>query len=123
MHEAVEVLFDRVPLSEVNFFIVVITVQQQSGGNLSEALSNLAVVLRNRKKMKAKVKALSAEAKASALIIGSLPVFVAAAVSVVSPAYLTPLITTSGGMIALGVAGGMLALGTFVMNRMIQFDY
>ena len=90
---------------------------------MSEALSNLAVVLRNRKKMKAKVKALSAEAKASALIIGSLPVFVAAAVSVVSPAYLTPLITTSGGMIALGVAGGMLALGTFVMNRMIQFDY
>lgn len=123
MAEAVDVLFDRVPLSEVNFFIVVINVQQQAGGNLSEALSNLATVLRNRKKMKAKVKAMSSEAKASALIIGALPVFVIVAVSVVSPTYLSPLFTTSGGMICLGVAAGMMALGTFIMNRMIQFDY
>ena len=123
MYEAVEVLFERVPLPEVNFFIVVITVQQQSGGNLSEALSNLATVLRNRKKMKAKVKAMSSEAKASALIIGALPVFVIGAVSLVSPSYLAPLVTTSGGLICLGVAGSMMAMGTFVMNRMIQFDY
>ncbi len=66
MTEAVQVLYDRVPLPEVNFFVVVITVQQQAGGNLSEALGNLARVLRNRKKMKAKVKAMSSEAKASA---------------------------------------------------------
>jgi tight adherence protein B len=123
MAEAVEVLFDRVPLAEVNFFIVVITVQQQSGGNLSEALSNLAIVLRNRKKMKAKVKAMSSEAKASAMIIGALPVFVIGAVSVVSPTYLTPLFTTSGGMICLGIAVVMMMTGAFVMNRMIQFDY
>lgn len=123
IQEAVEVLFERVPLAEVNFFIVVIAVQQQSGGNLSEALGNLAVVLRNRKKMKAKVKAMSSEAKASAIIIGALPVFVAGAVSVMSPQYLTPLITTNPGLICLGVAGLMLAAGTFVMNRMIQFDY
>jgi tight adherence protein B len=123
MAEAVPVLFDRVPLSEVNFFIVVITVQQQSGGNLSEALSNLAIVLRNRKKMKAKVKAMSSEAKASAMIIGALPVFVVGAVSVVSPNYLAPLLSTSAGMICLGVAAGMMMAGAFVMNRMIQFDY
>ncbi|SDG60954.1 type II secretion system F family protein [Pelagibacterium luteolum] len=123
MAEAVEVLFDRVPLPEVNFFIVVITVQQQAGGNLSEALTNLANVLRNRKKMKAKVKALSAEAKASAIIIGALPVLVAAAVSVISPTYLSPLFTTSGGMVALGAAGLMLVTGIFIMNRMIQFEY
>ncbi|WP_417583951.1 type II secretion system F family protein [Pelagibacterium sp.] len=123
MAEAVPVLFDRVPLAEVNFFIVVITVQQQSGGNLSEALSNLAIVLRNRKKMKAKVKAMSSEAKASAMIIGALPLFVIGAVSVVSPNYLAPLMTTSVGMICLGVAAGMMMTGAFVMNRMIQFDY
>lgn len=123
MAEAVPVLFDRVPLSEVNFFIVVITVQQQSGGNLSEALSNLAIVLRNRKKMKAKVKAMSSEAKASAMIIGALPVFVIGAVSVISPGYLAPLFTTSIGTICLGVAAGMMMTGVFVMNRMIQFDY
>lgn len=123
MAEAVPVLFDRVPLSEVNFFIVVITVQQQSGGNLSEALSNLAIVLRNRKKMKGKVKAMSSEAKASAMIIGALPVFVIGAVSVISPGYLAPLVTTSVGNICLGVAAGMMMTGVFVMNRMIQFDY
>ncbi|WDR06769.1 type II secretion system F family protein [Devosia rhodophyticola] len=123
MTEAVSVLLDRVPLSEVNFFVVVITVQQQSGGNLSEALTNLARVLRNRKKMKQKVAAMSAEAKASAIIIGALPFVVAGLVSLVSPQYLTPLWTTFLGQIWSGVALLMLSLGVFVMNRMVQFDF
>ncbi|MCD7058874.1 type II secretion system F family protein [Pelagibacterium xiamenense] len=123
MTEAVEVLFDRVPLPEVNFFVVVITVQQQAGGNLSEALSNLARVLRDRKKMKGKIKAMSSEAKSSAMIIGALPLFVIAAISVVSPSYLVPLWTTSGGLVALGGAVCMLAMGIFVMYRMVQFEY
>lgn len=123
MTEAVTILLDRVPLAEVNFFVVVITVQQQAGGNLSEALGNLAKVLRNRKKMKQKIKAMSAEAKASAGIIGSLPFVVGGLVSVVSPAYLGPLFFTPLGHIWLGVGIFMLAVGVFVMNRMIQFDY
>ena len=123
MTEAVTILLDRVPLAEVNFFVVVITVQQQAGGNLSEALGNLAKVLRNRKKMKQKIKAMSSEAKASAGIIGSLPFVVGTLVSVVSPAYLGPLFFTPLGHIWLGVGIFMLALGIFVMNRMIQFDY
>ena len=123
MTEAVVVLLDRVPLAEVNFFVVVITVQQQAGGNLSEALGNLAKVLRNRKKMKQKIKAMSSEAKASAGIIGSLPFVVGTLVSVVSPAYLGPLFFTDLGHIWLGVGVVMLAMGVFVMNRMIQFDY
>jgi tight adherence protein B len=122
MHEAVLVLYDRVPLPEVNFFVVVITVQSQSGGNLSEALSNLARVLRNRKKMKQKVKAMSSEAKASALIIGSLPFIVAFLVSLTTPTYLLPLIDTQIGQICLGVAAILMFLGGFIMNRMIQFD-
>lgn len=123
MTEAVTVLLDRVPLPEVNFFVVVITVQQQAGGNLSEALGNLAKVLRNRKKMKQKIKAMSSEAKASAGIIGSLPFVVGTLVSLVSPAYLAPLFTTLIGNIWLGVGFIMLSAGIFVMNRMIQFEY
>jgi tight adherence protein B len=123
MTEAVGVLLDRVPLPEVNFFVVVITVQQQAGGNLSEALSNLAKVLRNRKKMKQKIKAMSSEAKASAGIIGSLPFVVGTLVSLVSPAYLGPLFFTPIGQIWLGVGIIMLVAGIFVMNRMIQFNY
>lgn len=122
MTESVQILLDRVPLPEVNFFVVVISVQQQAGGNLSEALGNLARVLRNRKKMKQKVAAMSSEAKASAGIIGSLPVFVSIMVSVVSPEYLSPLISTPIGNLWLGVAALMMCLGAFVMNRMIQFE-
>ena len=123
MTEAVGVLLDRVPLAEVNFFVVVITVQQQAGGNLSEALSNLAKVLRNRKKMKQKIKAMSAEAKASAGIIGSLPFVVGILVSITSPTYLGPLFFTPLGNIWLGIGVLMLAAGIFVMHRMVKFDY
>jgi tight adherence protein B len=122
MTEAVQVLLERVPLPEVNFFVVVISVQQQAGGNLSEALGNLARVLRNRKKMKAKVKAMSSEAKASAGIIGSLPIVVAVLVSLVSPSYLVPLFATPVGNVCLGVGVVMMAAGVFVMNRMVQFE-
>jgi tight adherence protein B len=123
MSEAVSVLLDRVPLSEVNFFVVVIVVQQQAGGNLSEALGNLSRVLRNRKKMKQKIKAMSSEAKASAGIIGSLPFVVAVLVSLTTPTYLLPLIQTPIGMLWLGIAAVMMSIGVFVMNRMIQFDF
>ena len=123
MTEAITVLYERVPLSEVNFFIVVITVQQQAGGNLSEALGNLARVLRSRKKMKAKIKAMSSEAKASAGIIGSLPFIVMALVSATSPTYLAPLFTTTIGQVWLGIAAAMLTMGTLTMRKMVQFDF
>ena len=123
MGEAVTILYDRVPLPEVNFFIVVITVQQQAGGNLSEALGNLSRVLRNRKQMKLKIKAMSSEAKASAGIIGSLPFIVAILVSLTSPTYLLPLVTTTTGEMWLGIAAIMLSTGVFVMRKMVAFDF
>ena len=121
--EAVGVMFDRMPLPEVNFFVVVITVQQQAGGNLSEALGNLSRVLRNRKKMKQKIKAMSSEAKASAGIIGSLPFVVGILVTLTTPSYMLPLFTTTIGLIWLGIAVIMMSIGGFMMNRMIQFDF
>ena len=123
MSEAVQILFDRVPLPEVNFFVVVITVQQQAGGNLSEALGNLSRVLRNRKKQKQKVKAMASEAKASAGIVGALPFVVSGLVTMTTPGYMLPLIQTQIGMIWLGIAAILMATGIFIMNRMIQFDY
>lgn len=122
MSEAVQILFERVPLAEVNFFVVVITVQQQAGGNLSEALGNLSRVLRNRKKMKAKVKAMSSEAKASAGIIGSLPFIVAILVTLTTPTYLLPLFTTQIGNLWLGIAAILMSIGIFIMKKMVEFD-
>ena len=121
--EAVQMLFERMPLPEVNFFVVVITVQQQAGGNLSEALGNLSRVLRNRKKMKQKIKAMSSEAKASAGIIGSLPFIVAILVTLTTPSYMVPLFSTTIGLIWLGIAAVLMGIGGFMMNRMIQFDF
>jgi len=123
MAEAVTILFERVPVPEVNFFIVVITVQQQAGGNLSEALGNLSRVLRNRKAMKLKIKAMSSEAKASAGIIGSLPFIVAILVSLTSPTYLLPLFQTTTGQMWLGIAVVMLTMGVLVMRKMVAFDF
>ena len=121
--EAIQMLFERMPLPEVNFFVVVISVQQQAGGNLSEALGNLSKVLRNRKKMKQKIKAMSSEAKASAGIIGSLPFIVAILVTLTTPTYMLPLFQTQIGLIWLGIALIMMSIGVFIMNRMIQFDF
>ena len=119
--EAVTLLFERMPVPEVNFFVVVITVQQQAGGNLSEALGNLSRVLRNRKKMKQKIKAMSSEAKASAAIIGSLPPGVMGIVYLTTPGYISLLFTEHlGNLMLLGCAIWM-GTGIAVMRKMINF--
>ena len=120
--QGIERMMLTMPLFEVSFFSTVINIQAQAGGNLSEALSNLSKVLRDRRKMRAKVNALSMEAKASAVIIGALPFIVAFLVSLTSPSYLLPLIQTPIGNLMLGIAAVMMFLGGFIMNRMIQFD-
>jgi tight adherence protein B len=120
--EACAKLYERMPLAECNFFGIVISIQQKSGGNLSEALGNLSRVLRDRKKMKAKVQALSMEAKASAAIIGALPFIVATLVYLSSPNYIMPLFTTSTGHLILGIAGIWMSIGIFVMRKMMNFE-
>ncbi|MDQ0455434.1 type II secretion system F family protein [Rhizobium paknamense] len=115
-------MFNSMPLQEVNFFAIVIAIQSQAGGNLSEALSNLSRVLRERRKMKAKVSALSMEAKASAVIIGSLPFVVAFLVYITSPAYIMVLFTDPRGHLILGFSAVWMSIGIFVMRNMINFD-
>ena len=116
-------LYERIPLPEANFFGIVITIQQKAGGNLSEALGNLSRVLRDRKKMKAKINAMSMEAKASAAIIGSLPIAVGALVYLTSPDYIELLwINDLGRMMIAGCVVWM-SIGIFVMKQMINFDF
>ncbi len=88
--QGIERMFERMPLAEVNFLGIVIAIQSKTGGNLAEALGNLSKVLRDRKRMKQKIAAVSQEAKASAMIIGSLPFFICGALSVLNPEYLDP---------------------------------
>jgi tight adherence protein B len=121
--EAVQKMWDRVPLSEANFFAIVITIQSRTGGSLSEALGNLSKVLRERKKMKGKIRAMSAEAKSSAGIIGALPFFVGGAVYLTSPDYMSLLFTTLTGKIVLAGCALWMSIGTLVMRKMINFDF
>ena len=120
--DAVERIVERVPTPEANFFSIVINIQAKAGGNLAEALSNLSAVLRDRKKMKGKIKAMSSEAKASAGIIGSLPPLVAFFVYLTSPSYIMLLFTTGTGHMVLAGCACWMSLGIFIMKKMINFD-
>jgi tight adherence protein B len=121
--EACAKLYERMPLAECNFFGIVISIQQKSGGNLSEALGNLSRVLRDRKKMKAKIKAMSMEAKASAVIIGALPIAVMILVYITSPSYIELLWTHPMGRMMLVACATWMLMGTLVMRKMINFDF
>ncbi|HUL89344.1 MAG TPA: type II secretion system F family protein [Pseudolabrys sp.] len=121
--EACGKLYERTPLPEANFFGIVVAIQQKAGGNLSEALGNLSKVLRDRKKMRAKIQAMSQEAKASAAIIGALPIAVMILVYITSPNYITLLFTNSMGHIMLAGSAVWMTIGVLVMKKMINFDF
>jgi tight adherence protein B len=123
MDTALDRMYERMPTSELRFFSIVLGIQAKTGGNLAEALSNLSTVLRARKLMKEKIKALSAEAVASAMIIGSLPPGVTALISITSPTYMTPMFTDQRGHLMLLAAGLLMAIGIFVMRKMINFKF
>ncbi len=116
-------MYENMPTAEVSFFGIVMTIQQKSGGNLSEALSNLSGVLRDRKRLLGKIKAMSSEAKASAMIIGSLPPAVMGIVYVTTPAYIRLLFTERTGNLILAGCAIWMSLGIFVMRKMINFKH
>ena len=116
-------LYEHMPVPEANFFGIVIGIQQKAGGNLSEALGNLSRVLRDRKKMKAKIQAMSQEAKASAGIIGALPIAVMTLVWITSPQYIEVLFIAPLGHIMLAGSAIWMAMGVLVMKKMINFDF
>ena len=123
LEQALKKMYDHMPTAEVSFFAIVMTIQGKSGGNLSEALSNLAGVLRDRKRLQGKIKAMSSEAKASAMIIGSLPPAVMGIVWLSTPTYIDSLFTERmGNLMLLGCLVWM-SVGIFVMKKMISFKH
>jgi tight adherence protein B len=121
--EACVKLYERMPVAEANFFGIVVFIQQKTGGNLSEALGNLSRVLRDRKKMKSKIQAMSMEAKASGAIIAALPLVVMTLVYLTSPQYISLLFTDKMGHMLLAVSAFWMSCGVFVMRKMINFDF
>ncbi len=123
LEQALDRMFERMPTPELRFFTIVIAIQQKTGGNLAEALSNLSTVLRARRMMGEKIKALSSEALASAGIIGSLPPVVMILVGMTSPAYMGLLFTDLRGQFMLLGAAVWMSIGVFVMKKMISFKF
>lgn len=120
--DALQKMFARMPLPEVNFFSTVLIIQRQTGGNLAEALGNLSAILRGRKSMKGKIAALSSEARASAYIIGALPFVVSGMIYLISPDYLIPLFTDPQGNMMLAGAMIWMSFGVLMMRQMTKFE-
>lgn len=123
LDQALKRMMESMPTPEVGFFAIVMTIQGKSGGNLSEALGNLAAVLRDRKRLQGKIKAMSSEAKASAMIIGSLPPAVMGIVYVTTPAYIMKLFTERTGNLMLAGCVVWMSIGIMVMRKMINFKH
>ncbi len=121
--EALQKMARRVPATETNFFAIVIEIQSKAGGNLSEAVGNLSKTVRDRKKMKAKIGAMSMEALASAAIIGAVPFLVSGALYVTAPGYMGLLFSTSHGRIVTLIGLCWMAIGGAMMKKMISFDF
>ena len=123
MEDGLKRMFERMPTPEVNFFGIVMTIQQKTGGNLSEALTNLSTVLRDRKRMQGKIRAMSSEAKAGASIIGSLPPGVAALIWFTTPDYIQPMFQVDLGKLMLMGCVVWMGTGIAVMKKMVSFKY
>jgi len=112
----------RMDTPEFNFFVISLSIQRETGGNLAEALANLSEILRGRRQMQLKIKAMSSEARASAYILGALPFIMFAIINVVNPGYAAELYTDPRGMIMVGVGLTSLAIGIGVMVKMVRFE-
>jgi len=121
LEQAMKRMMESMPTPEVGFFAIVMTIQSKSGGNLSEALGNLAAILRDRKRLQGKIKAMSSEAKASAMIIGSLPPGVMGIVYLTTPGYISKLFTERAGNLMLAGCVIWMSMGILVMRKMINF--
>jgi tight adherence protein B len=122
MEQALQETANRLATPEFQFFVITLSIQRETGGNLAETLNNLGDVLRKRAQMKLKIKAMSSESKASAYIVGSLPFIVFALVWSMSPSYLMPFFSDPRLMMA-GVGGLVwMSIGAFIMAKMVSFE-
>ena len=123
LEQGLERMHERMPSPELNFFAIVLNIQQKTGGNLGEALGNLSAVLRGRRMMREKIKALSSEAVSSAGVIGCLPPGVGMLITLTDPHYLQVMFTDPRGHMLLAIAAVIMSFGIFVMRKMINFKF
>ena len=112
----------RVPANDFHFFVIALSVQKETGGNLTETLENLSNLLRRRQQMKLKIRAMSSEARASAYIIGTLPFAIGTIIYLLNPEYVSQLFSDPRGRVMVGVGLAWLSIGAGVMAKMVKFE-
>ncbi|MBX3501765.1 MAG: type II secretion system F family protein [Alphaproteobacteria bacterium] len=113
---------ESIKVPEFNFLIIAMSIQRETGGNLAETLGNLSNLLRERRQMKLKIKAFSSEARATAIIMGSLPFVLGLVLFLLNPDYMSTMFSDPRGMTMLAVAGGSMSIGIFIIKRMASFE-
>jgi tight adherence protein B len=121
LETAMRDLYFRVGSEDLPLFVTAVAIQTSTGGNLGEILENLSGVIRQRFKMRRKIKALAAEGKASAIILSSLPIGIFAAIQFVTPEFYASVWHESLTKVGLAVAGGWMGVGNFIMYRLVNF--
>ena len=112
----------RIDVPEYRFLIIAMAIQKETGGNLAETLGNLSDLIRRRRQLRLKIKAMSSEARASAMIIGSLPFIMFTLLMLVNSAYMMTLFQSLRGEIMLGIAVAWMGIGWATMTKMIHFE-
>lgn len=122
LDEALAMAARTLDVQEFKFFMISLTIQQETGGNLGEILHNLGALMRRREQVKLKIKAMSSEARASALIIGSLPFLMSGVLYAIDPDYILKLFLDPRGWILLAAGVTSLGLGIGIMSKMVRFE-
>lgn len=122
MEEAMWATAKRLQIPEFNFLVISLSIQRETGGNLAEILENLSSMVRRREQMRLKVKAMSSEARASAMIIGSLPFIMCALISFINPRYMSTLFVDPRGWMMIAIGLTSLFVGLFIMAKMVRFE-
>jgi tight adherence protein B len=121
LETAMRNLYFRVGAEDLPLFVTAVAIQGSTGGNLGEILQNLSAVIRQRFKMRRKIRALAAEGRASAMILSSLPIGLFLAINFMVPNFYGAIWNEDMTKIALVLAGIWMGVGNFIMYRLVNF--
>jgi tight adherence protein B len=120
MQDALMNLATRVPSTDLRYFVIAVLIQRETGGNLSELLTSISTIIRDRIKLLGQVRVLSAEGKMSAWVLSLLPFGAAAMIQLTNPQFLELLYTDPAGRKMLAVAGILMVIGIFIMRQIVR---
>jgi tight adherence protein B len=120
LQQALTHLSERVPSTDLRYFVVAVLIQRESGGNLTEILMNLSQLIRDRAKFMAKVRVLSSEGKLSAWILGIMPFVLAALMNLVNPKFMSLLWTDPIGISMIQYMLVLMAIGALIMRKIVR---